>query len=38
MAQSAAHMVNQVIANVPVRQWVLPFPGYQIVPPQVRRT
>ena len=26
MAQSAAHLVDQVIPRVPVRQWVLSFP------------
>ena len=26
MAQSAAHLVDQVIPHVPVRQWVLSFP------------
>ena len=26
MAESAAHLVDQVIPRVPVRQWVLSFP------------
>jgi hypothetical protein len=26
MAEAAAHLIDHVILNVPVRQWVLPFP------------
>ena len=32
MAESAAHLVDQVIPRVPVRQWVLSFPiGLRII-------
>ncbi len=36
MVQSAAHLVDQVIPHVPVRQWVLSFPiGLRILPPEL---